>query len=113
MFALGIIMLGSEDLDLRTLHDIKNPRQLHAMGLILRLLMCENPDALLNPNSPFDVDACLKDIYRRIEQEGLDTVFSPMFPEVSRFLDLPRIQDAKAVIARMRNIGVFVTETEC
>lgn len=105
VFDLGIIMLGSEDLDLRALHDIRNPRQLHAMGLILRLLMCENPDALTNPDSAFDVDSRLEDIYRQIEREGLDTVFSPMFPEVSRFLDLPRIQDVKAAVARMRNIG--------
>lgn len=106
VFDLGIIMLGSEDLDLRALHDIKNPRQLHAMGLILRLLMCENPDALINPDNVFDVDSRLEDIYSRIEKDGLDAVFSPLFPEVSRFLDLPRIQDAKAVVARMRNIGV-------
>ncbi len=108
VFDLGIVMLGSEELDLRSLHDIKNPRQLHALGLILRLLMCENPDALLGSDKPFDVDSRLDDIYRRIERDGLDVVFSPLFGEVSRFLDLPRLQDVKAVISRMRNIGTYV-----
>ena len=45
-----------------------------------------------------------------IEKEGLDTVFSSFFTTTERFLDLPRKQELKAVINRMRKIIVRAGE---
>lgn len=97
---LGIMMIGSEDIDLRGLHDIVTPRQLHALGFLLRYLMVTNSDNVI------DIDKRIDDLYEKIEAEGLDSVYSSYFTTAQRFFDLPRKTELKAVIARMRKTTV-------
>ena len=104
---LGIMMIGSEDIDLRGLHDIITPRQLHALGFMLRQMMSENQsNAITNHAAVIDLEAQLDKLYRTIEEEGLDAVYSSSLTGTGRFLDLPRKQELRAVIARMRHISV-------
>lgn len=102
---LGILMIGAEDVDLRSLHDIVNPRQLHALGFILRAAMAKNfVNMFTNPKDPIDLPALIDEIYDGIASEGLDSVFSTSFPGMSRFLDLPRKSEVLLVTARMRSL---------
>ena len=50
------------------------------------------------------IDGALDELYRRVETDGLELCYSKVFTDCSRFLDLPRPADVKAVIHRMRAI---------
>ena len=93
---LGIMMIGSEEIDLRGLHDIVTPRQLHALGFMLRDLMIRNIEEVI------DIDAKIESLYEKIRTEGLDSVYSSYFTTTQRFFDLPRKAELLAVINRMR-----------
>ena len=86
-------------LDIRNIHDIVSKRQLDALGYMLRYIEIHNSKVTL------DIDAEIDSLYEHIENEGLDFVFSPFFTTTERFLDLPRKQELKAVINRMRQIN--------
>lgn len=43
-------------------------------------------------------------MYDRIENEGIDFLYSSFFTTCERFLDLPRKQELMALINRMRKI---------
>ena len=104
---LGIMMIGSEDIDLRGIHDIVTPRQLHALGFMLRQMMSENQsNAITNHGAILDIDGMLDRLYQNIEENGLDTVYSSSLTGTGRFLDLPRKQELRAVISRMRRTEV-------
>lgn len=100
VLGLGVMMIGSEDIDLRGLHDIVTPRQLHALGFMLRNMMVTNSDAVI------DLDKKIDAIYEKIAVEGLDCVYSSYFTTTQRFFDLPRKAELRAVIARMRRLAV-------
>lgn len=94
---LGFIIIGDEKIDVRGLHDIVAPRQLDALGFMLRELMITQNGATV------DIRARVDELYDKIEREGLDTVYSSYFTTCERFLDLPRKYELYAVISRMRH----------
>ena len=102
---MGFIIIGDEYIDIRGLHDIITKRQLDALGYMLRYLEIHNTDHKI------DLDTKIDELYEEIEKEGLDTVFSSYFTTTERFLDLPRKQELKAVINRMRKINVVFDES--
>ena len=95
---MGYILIGSERIDVRGLHDIVSSRQLDALGFMLRFLEISNRDGKI------DIEKKTKELYARIEAEGLDFLYSSFFTTCGRFLDLPRRQELTALINRMRMI---------
>ncbi len=100
---MGFILIGDEMIDIRGLHDIVSKRQLDSLGYMLRYI------ELHNSKKRIDINACIDELYDKIDREGLDTVFSSYFTTTGRFLDLPRKCELKAVINRMRKI-VFLDQ---
>ena len=98
MSDMGFILIGDEMIDIRGLHDIVSKRQLDALGYMLRYLEVHNTDRKI------DIDARIEELYDKIANEGLDTVFSAFFTTTERFLDMPRKLELKALINRMRHI---------
>lgn len=94
---MGFIFIGDEAIDLRGLHDVVSPRQWEALGFMLRHLAITNRDRAIDLGGKPDA------LYARIEEEGLDFLYSSFFTTCGRFLDLPRKQELLAVIGRMRN----------
>ena len=97
---MGWIIIGDERIDVRGLHDIVSPYQLNALGFMLRYLEVANTDRKI------DVAEKINALYVRVEEEGLDFLYSPFFTTCERFLDLPRKQELLAVIYRMRKIHI-------
>ena len=95
---MGFIIIGDEMIDVRGLHNIVSKRQLDALGYMLRMLEITNADRKI------DIVKKVDELYGKIEKDGLDSVFSSFFTTTERFLDLPRKQELKAVINRMRKI---------
>lgn len=93
---MGIIAIGNERIDVRGLHDIITPRQLAALGFMLRYLEVKNADEKI------DISQAVAKLYEEIERDGFDVVFSSYFTDCERFLDLPREIELRALIARMR-----------
>lgn len=96
---MGFILMGDERVDVRGLHDIVSPRQLTAIGFMLRFLAVTNRDAVI------DLRARVDELYARVEREGLDCLYTSYFTTCERFLDLPRRQELLAVIHRLRGVG--------
>ncbi len=96
---MGFVLMGDERVDVRGLHDIVSPRQLTAIGFMLRHLAVTNCDAVI------DLDARIDALYDRVAAEGLDWLYSSYFTTCERFLDLPRKQELLAVIHRLRGVG--------
>ena len=94
----GLSLLGDEQLDLRGLHGIVTPRQLDAIGFLLRYLEVSHPGGRV------DLPKIVEELYQKIEEEGLDCVYSSFFPTCRRFLDLPRKCDLLLAIYRMREL---------
>ncbi len=61
-------------------------------------------------NEKTALDTQINKLYKKIETEGLDCVFSSNFTTTGRFLDLPRKCELKAVINRMRKIAFLPRE---
>lgn len=100
---MGFVIIGDERIDVRGLHDIVSANQLDALGYMLR-------DIENSVNSPVvDLDEMIASLYRRIEAEGLDCVFSSYFTTTNRFMDMPRSIELKLVINRMCRINVKKT----
>ncbi len=98
VYDLGFIMIGDEKIDIRGLHDLVTPRQLFALGFMLRFL------EISNNQSKIDLTRRIDELYDKINEEGLDFVYSGYFTTCERFLDLPRKQELLAVINRMRKV---------
>lgn len=96
---MGIIFIGDESIDLRGLHDIVTDRQLTALGFMLRQLEVSNGDSVI------DIDRRIDEMYQKIEDQELDWLYSTYFTTTERFFDLPRKQELKAVINRMRKVN--------
>ena len=95
---MGFIIIGDEKIDVRGLHDIVSPRQLDTLGFMLRYLEVTNTDRKV------DIKKKVDNMYERIENEGIDFLYSSFFTTCERFLDLPRKQELMALINRMRKI---------
>lgn len=95
---LGFICIGDERIDIRGLHDIITGGQLDALGYMLRYLEISNRDQII------DLKRQIDDLYEKIEQEGLDCVFSGYFTATGRFLDLPRKLELMMLVSRMRKV---------
>lgn len=92
----GFLKIGDETIDLRGLHNLFSERQKNALGFLLRYLEIKNGEKAIDLNHSID------ELYRKIEAEGIDSVFSTSFTSCERFLDLPRKIELHAVINRMR-----------
>ena len=97
---MGFVIIGDEKIDVRGLHDIVSPRQLDTLGFMLRYLEVSNNDRKI------DIEKKVNDLYARIDEEGIDFLYSSFFTTCERFLDLPRKQELMALINRMRNINM-------
>ena len=97
---MGFIIIGDEKIDVRGLHDIVCSRQLDTLGFMLRLIEVTNTDRKI------DIEKKINELYERIDEEGIDFVYSSFFTTCERFLDLPRKQEFMALINRMRNINL-------
>lgn len=98
---LGFIIIGDERIDVRGLHDIVSPRQLDALGFMLRYLEISNSAVCI------DIGRKIDELYARIDEEGLDFLYSAFFTTCERFLDLPRKQELSSLISRMRQVKVM------
>lgn len=98
---MGLVIIGDERIDIRGLHDIVSPRQLDTLGFMLRYLEVSNNDRKI------DLDKKVKDLYAKIEENGIDFLYFSFFTTCERFLDLPRKQELLALINRMRRINML------
>lgn len=98
---MGFVIIGDERVDVRGLHDIVSPRQLDALGFMLRHLEVTNRDRRI------DIRRRIDELYAQIDREGLDFLYSAFFTTCGRFLDLPRKHELMALIDRMRCIRVI------
>jgi len=97
---MGFVIIGDEMIDVRGLHDIVSPRQLDTLGFMLRYLEVSNNDRKI------DIERKINDLYARIDEEGIDFLYSSFFTTCERFLDLPRKQELMALVNRMRKINM-------
>lgn len=97
---MGFVIIGDEKIDVRGLHDIVSPRQLDTLGFMLRYLEVSNNDRKI------DIEKKVNDLYVRIDEKGIDFLYSSFFTTCERFLDLPRKQELMALINRMRKINM-------
>ncbi len=97
---MGFVIIGDEKIDVRGLHDVVSTRQLDALGFMLRYLEASNNERKLEIKKKID------DLYRQIDEEGIDFLYSSFFTTCGRFLDLPRKQELMALIDRMRKINI-------
>ena len=97
---MGFVIIGDEKIDVRGLHDIVSPRQLDTLGFMLRYLEVSNNDRKI------DIERKINNLYARIDEEGIDFLYSSFFTTCERFLDLPRKQELMALINRMRKINM-------
>ena len=95
---MGFVLIGDERIDIRGLHDIISPRQVDALGFMLRYLEITNSERRI------ELDKRIEALYARIDEEGVDFLYSSFFTTCARFLDLPRRQELMALINRMRGI---------
>ncbi len=102
---MGFIIIGDEKIDVRGLHNIATQQQLDTLGFMLRYLEVNNNERKI------DIDKRIDEMYERIDKEGIDFLYSSFFTTCERFLDLPRKQELKALINRMRKINM-VKEAE-
>lgn len=98
---MGFIIIGDERIDVRGLHNIVSHRQLDTLGFMLRYLEITNSAVRI------DVGRKIDEMYARIDEEGLDFLYSSFFTTCERFLDLPRRQELSALISRMRRVSVM------
>ena len=95
---LGIVYLGEEAIDLRMLSGLITKAQRNAVGFLMRYLAVSANERRLNLPEKLD------GLYKRMEKEGLDCIFSNFFTECERFMDLPRKEDVLAAVNRMRKV---------
>lgn len=101
---VGIIYVGEEAIDLRMLSGLITQAQRNAVGFLIRYLEV----SLIE--TKFDVGTKLDVLYRKMETEGLDSIFSNHFTDCERFMDLPRKEDVLAAVNRMRKVRFLCEE---
>ncbi len=96
---IGALIIGDEKIDIRGLYNTVSAAQQNGIALILRhAMISRRPGAM-------DLDSELLRVYDLIRREGVHEVFSSFFTTVSMPIDLPRLNEIKAVISRMRRLG--------
>ena len=94
----GFILIGREYIDTRVLHGLVTDAQANMLGFMLRQMM-------ISSDSPeVDFDAKLDELYRLIDSEGVDAVYSSWFVGCPRFLDMPRRLELHMALDRMRYV---------
>ena len=89
------------------MHDIVCNEQRTAIGFMLRLLETKEGGGLFSEPEHETVDIVQKtdELYREIEENDIDMVYSGNFPDCDRFLAYPRKVDFMAVVNRMRHVS--------
>ncbi len=100
------IIIGEEKIDTKPIHDLVCHDQRTAIGFMIRIIENRHGgDLFAAPDRPtIDLSEEVDKLYAEIEEEGLDKVYSGVFPGCDRFLALPRRIDLLAVIYRMRRV---------
>ena len=101
---MGFIIIGDECINTSGLHDIVSPSQLDTLGFMLRYLMISNKDCEI------DITERIDEMYKKVENEGLEWLYSSFFTSTKRFLDLPRKQELLALVNRMKKIHYKMKE---
>ena len=95
---MGFLCIGNENIDIRAIPGLATPEMQNAAAFLIRYLM------VTRKPTQNTLDGALDELYHRVEAEGIELCCSKVFTDCSRFLDLPRPADVKAVIHRMREI---------
>ena len=103
---IGYIIIGEERINANAVHDIVCNDQRTAMGFMLRLLETREGGGLFTEaaNETVDITQKVDELYREIEENDIDMVYSGNFPDCERFLAVPRKVDFMAIINRMRHV---------
>ncbi len=99
---MGFIIIGDERIDIRGLYNLYSHEQTEALGFMLRFIEAANSDSIIN------IKEKVNELYYRIQQEGLDYVYTSFFTTCNRFLALPRKQELFALINRMRKTNYTI-----
>ena len=104
---IGFIIIGEEKINANFVHDIVCNEQRTAIGFMLRLLETREGGGLFSEPEHETVDIIQKtdELYREIEENDIDMVYSGNFPDCDRFLAYPRKVDFMAVVNRMRHVS--------
>jgi hypothetical protein len=104
---IGFIIIGEEKINANYVHDIVCNEQRTAIGFMLRLLETREGGGLFSEPEHETVDIIQKtdELYREIEENDIDMVYSGNFPDCDRFLAIPRKVDFMAVVNRMRHVS--------
>lgn len=102
----GIILFGSENIDVRGLYNIVSRDQLDTLGFMLRYI------AVTESEEQLDIVAAVDNMYTRIETEGYDFLYSSYFTTCERFFSYVRKQELFAAINRMHGISYKHTTNE-
>jgi predicted ABC-class ATPase len=100
--AMGYMMIGDEQIDIRGLYNITSHAQLAAIAFLIRKIAISNQDQVIFLHEK--VQKALEDM----EREGVDIVFSSFFPGFERWLELPRINEVLSIINRMKYLNFSV-----
>ena len=114
----GFIIMGDERIDVRTLHDIKTAAQVNALAFMLRYLSREAcPESEMEilaaamrgidrkpGGREADPKGMVRRLYEQIGDHGLNLVDTGFFPDMGRFMDMPREYELLAAIYRMRGV---------
>ena len=93
----GFLLFGEEAVDLRGVAELLTDEQKTAAAFVLRTLSVSAKEETASLSERLDA------LYEKLEQEGIDQLYTSVFPEMGRFLTLPRKQDVLAVVNRMRS----------
>ena len=104
---IGFIIIGEEKINANFVHDIVCNEQRTAIGFMLRLLETREGGGLFAEPEHETVDIVQKteELYREIEENDIDIVYSGNFPDCDRFLAYPRKVDFMAIVNRMRHVS--------
>ena len=92
----GFLLFGEEAVDLRGVMELLTDEQKTAAAFVLRTLSVSAKEETASLSERLDA------LYEKTEKEGIDSLYTSVFPEMERFLTLPRKQDVLAVVNRMR-----------
>lgn len=101
----GFILIGREYVDTRALHGLVTRAQANMVGFMLRAMMNLFDDRFSRSQPvPKRAEELIDSVFELVSAEGLDAVFSGVFPDCPRFLDLPRRIEVRMAVDRMRFI---------
>lgn len=95
---MGYLVFGSEKIDVRGLSGFFSFAQLNAAAYLLRGI------ALKNSGNIVDVKEEIEDAMESLNGKELDDIYSTFFPNMSRWLELPRKNELYGIINRMKKL---------